>query len=91
MKAARREFIDRPIENNGEREELLKIKNKNRKINDRIMFVNGPAREIFPFFSFVIKPRINTAPGAAKIKPKKLTTSITKSILLSARNSAQHP
>ncbi|MEK6818488.1 MAG: hypothetical protein AABY10_00985, partial [Nanoarchaeota archaeon] len=67
MKAARREFIDRPRENNGEREDLLNIKTRNKKIIEITIFINGPARDIFPFFSFVIRPRMKTAPGAAKI------------------------
>ena len=40
--------------------------------NDKIMFIAGPAILIFPFFSLVKYPCIITAPGAAKIIPKKL-------------------
>src|SRR3989344_3509111 len=35
-----------------------------------IILVNGPAALILPFFSMFITPRMKTAPGAAKIKPK---------------------
>ena len=47
-------------------------------IKAMIRFTKGPASDIVPFFFTFMLPEINTAPGAARIKPK---NDITKAII----------
>ena len=67
-----------------------KIKISNKKIIARAKLTSGPAAEINPFFLAFTLPAIMTAPGAAKINPRKLIITAKASIWLSALNSAQH-
>ena len=72
LNAASREFIVNPkLKNAPKIPEALKIKINIKKMKAKTRLVRGPAREILPFFSFVIRPLIKTAPGAAIINPKK--------------------
>ena len=69
----------------------VKINAKPIKRIAKTKLVAGPAREIFPFLSFPTCPAIITAPGAANTIPKKEVSTATKSIKLSALNSAKQP
>ena len=55
-----------------------------------IILVIGPAMLIIPFCLLLILPNIITAPGAMNTNPKKLINNASSSMVLSARNSAQH-
>lgn len=55
------------------------------------MFIKGPIAEIFPFFSLFMLPWIKTAPGAAKIKPRKLKAIASTNMKSKDLNSAKQP
>ncbi len=64
---------------------------RSKKIIASDTFTSGPASDIFPFLLVVTWPEINTAPGAANIKPTNEKRIATTSIRLNARNSAKQP
>ena len=72
LKPARKTLIKNPVPKTSKLPIVKDITpDRNKKINARITFVKGPAREMIPFLFLSTIPWIITAPGAANTKPKK--------------------
>ena len=56
LNAASKELIVSPVFNNNDKNSFLIINIRIKNINARKIFVKGPARAIFPFFSLLIFP-----------------------------------
>ena len=88
---ANSEFMKNPMNKIGANNSGVGISINAKKSTAREIFTNGPDIEIIPFLFFPTGPEIMTAPGAAKIKPKKDITIARKSILSKDLNSAKQP
>ncbi|RME52692.1 hypothetical protein D6783_04030, partial [Candidatus Woesearchaeota archaeon] len=73
------------------RRESESTNNKGRKASANTILASGPAAAIIPLSLRLTWPEITTAPGAAKIKPKKLMTSASNKPASQALNSATNP
>lgn len=67
---------------------LLAARNTGRKRSASTMFVAGPAALISPLCRWLTNPLITTAPGAAITIPLNAITTLSRSMLMLALNSA---